>query len=273
MVALATPAVLTVKLALIAPAATVTVPGTVTEPLSLVRLTTAPLAGADPEIVTVAVAEFPPATLPGTIAKLDIVRGLTFSVAVCVPLNVAVIVAEVATFTGTLVAVKVATVKPPETVTVAGTATAGSLLARVTIAPAGGAGPLNVTVPVEDSPPETLVGFKEIDEITNGETFSEAVFIACPYVACMVTAVGPATETVSTVKLAVVPPVAMVTECGTVAAALSLDRVISAPGALAGFARVTVPLADSPPVTLLVFNDIEASDGGVTVSVPVCEEL
>jgi len=73
-----------------------------------------------------------------------------------------VTVVDVAT---TLVLIaNVAPVAPAATVTLEGTlATDVSLLERVTCAPAG-ATPLNVTVPVEEFPPMTLVGFKESEE-------------------------------------------------------------------------------------------------------------
>jgi hypothetical protein len=61
--------------------------------------------------------------------------------------------------------IKVALVAPVETVTLEGTLAAPLSLANVTWAPPAGAGPLKVTVPVEDSePPTTLVGFKVREE-------------------------------------------------------------------------------------------------------------
>ena len=55
--------------------------------------------------------------------------------------------------------VKVPLVTPCAMVMVAGTvATVTSLLDRETLAPPLGAGPLSVTVPVDVTPPETLVG-------------------------------------------------------------------------------------------------------------------
>ena len=60
--------------------------------------------------------------------------------------------------------VNVAPVAPAATVTLVGTlATDVSLLERVTCAPAG-ATPLNVTVPVGEFPPVTLVGLSESEE-------------------------------------------------------------------------------------------------------------
>jgi hypothetical protein len=77
--------VFTVKLALLAPPATVTLAGTVaTEVLLLVRVTTAPPLGAKPLRVTVPVELFPPVTVDGlseTDVRLD---GLTVSVLVLV---------------------------------------------------------------------------------------------------------------------------------------------------------------------------------------------
>ena len=81
--------------------------------------------------------------------------------------------------------VKVALVAPAGTVTLEGTlATAVLLLESVTWAPPAGAGPLRVTVPVEDcKPPTTLVGFSVSDERGGGGegvTVSEAVLLTPP---------------------------------------------------------------------------------------------
>ena len=61
--------------------------------------------------------------------------------------------------------VNVALVAPAATVTLEGTLAAVVLLLEsVTCAPPVGAGPLRVTVPVEEFPPVTLVGFSESEE-------------------------------------------------------------------------------------------------------------
>src|SRR5467141_4536210 len=67
--------------------------------------------------------------------------------------------------TALVVTVNVALVAPAPTVTLDRTlATVVLLLESVTCAPPAGAGPLSVTVPVEEFPPVTLVGFSESEE-------------------------------------------------------------------------------------------------------------
>jgi hypothetical protein len=76
--------------------------------------------------------------------------------------------------------VKVALVAPRGTVTVGGTvATLVLLLDRETSAPSLGAGPLSVTVPVEELPPVTLAGLRLSDERVGagGVTVSTAVWV------------------------------------------------------------------------------------------------
>jgi len=61
--------------------------------------------------------------------------------------------------TALVLTVNVALVAPAATVTLAGTrATVVLLLESATCAPPAGAGPLNVTAPVDEFPPVTLVG-------------------------------------------------------------------------------------------------------------------
>ena len=80
--------------------------------------------------------------------------------------------------------VKAALVLPSGTITLAGTLAASSLLDSVTCAPPAGAGPLSVTVPVEDCvPPVTVVGFKVSEETVGrggGLTVSEADGVTPP---------------------------------------------------------------------------------------------
>src|SRR2546427_10935738 len=77
-------------------------------------------------------------------------------------------VTEVDAATALVLTGNVALVAPSETVTLAGTVAAASLLARETTAPSRGAGALSVTVPVEERPPATLVGLRLSKERTGG---------------------------------------------------------------------------------------------------------
>jgi hypothetical protein len=156
----------TVKVAVVAPDATVTVAGTVATavlPLvSVTRLCAAnPVAGAFSVIVAV---EFvtPPTTLVGTSTIEATCGGLSVSVAVRVtPLRVAVIVTLVVVATLAVVTVNVALVAPTGTVTLAGVVADALLSDKVTTAPPVRAGVSKVTVPVEEPPelpPVTVVG-------------------------------------------------------------------------------------------------------------------
>lgn len=184
--------VFTVKLAVVAPAATVTLAGTRAAPVLLLDSdTTAPPDGAAPRKVTVPVDDcVPPVTAVGLSESEASVAGggaagFTVSIAVLVvPPYAAVIVTAVAALTALVLTVKLAVVAPAATVTLAGSCAAAVLLLDSdTTAPPDGAAPLNVTVPVEDCvPPVTLVGFSvNEDSVTGGVpgfTVSVAVRVA-----------------------------------------------------------------------------------------------
>jgi hypothetical protein len=175
LVAAVTDCVVTVKVALPAPAATVTLAGTfATAVLLLERDTTLPPVGAAPVSVTVPCDELPLVTLAGLRASDERVTaaavGETVSVAVLVTPNDAEIVTGVDAGTEAVVTVKVALVAPAATVTLAGTlATAVLLLESETSAPPDGAAPVRVTVPCEEVPPVTVVGFNDtVDSVEVG---------------------------------------------------------------------------------------------------------
>ena len=116
-----TATVVTLKLVVVAPAATVTLAGTAASALSLTNVTTAPSAGAGPFKVTVPVEEAPPEIPDGLSDSDESTGGSMVSVAVCVAPYVAVIVAEAIASTAVVPTAKLAVVAPAATVTLAGT--------------------------------------------------------------------------------------------------------------------------------------------------------
>jgi hypothetical protein len=77
----------------------------------------------------------------------------------------------------------------------------------------------------------------------------------------MLTLVGVVTDVVVTVKFAVVAPAATVTLASTVAAGESSERVTTAPPLGAAALKVTVPLEEVPPATVVGLSDIADSTG------------
>src|SRR5712692_6293311 len=201
--------------------------------------------------------------------------GVTVSSAVLVtPPKLAEIVAEVDAVTDTVVTVNVALVAPAGTVTLppTGTLTTALLLERVTSAPPVGAVALNVTVATEELPPTTLVGFSAKPDTVRGgggaggETVSRAVLVTPPKEAEMVAEVDAVTDTVLTLNVVLVLPAGMVTLpiAGTLATAvLLLKRVITAPPVGAAALKVTVPVEDAGPTTLVGLSaSVESVTGG-----------
>ncbi len=166
-----------------------------------------------------------------------------------------------------VVIVKVTVVAPSCTVTDGGTvATDVLLLDRDTTAPPLGAGPFNVTVPVEVFPPVTLDGLRERDFNEGGFTVRFEDRVTPPYEPEMFTAVEPDTGVVVIVKVALVAPSGTVTVEGTGATVvLLLDSVTDAPPLGAGPFSVTVPVELFPPVTLDGLRERDDSEVGFTV--------
>ena len=139
----------TVKVAVVAPEATVAVAGTVAVVLFEERFTTTPAVGAFSAIVTVPVTEVPPET-DELLSVRDVGCGIVRARAAVaeLPVTDAVTVADVGAETAEVVAVNVAVEAPAATVTEAGTVTAVLDDASVTACPPAAAAVLRVTVPV-----------------------------------------------------------------------------------------------------------------------------
>jgi hypothetical protein len=162
-VAVGTVTVVTVKVALVAPAEIVTLGGTEATAELLLSETTAPPMGAGPFSATVPIEGVPPVTLAGF--NVSAVRlgpdagGVIVSKALCcTPAYDPEMVLVVVVVTALVFTTKLALVAPPRMVTFAGTIATESLLDRETTTPLPGAALLRVTVPVDGFPPLTLVG-------------------------------------------------------------------------------------------------------------------
>src|SRR5712692_4091659 len=261
-----TDTVVTVNVALVAPAGTVTLPltGTLATALLLDRVTSAPPVGAVALNVTVATEELPPTTLVGFSARPETVRGgggaggVTVSRAEVLPVAiVAVIVTAVDAVTGKAEAVNVALLLPARTVTFTGTVAARVLLLESpTVTPPVGAGAANVTVPTEEAPLATLAGLSvRAESVTGGggaggETVSSTVLVRPPKEAAIVMVVDAVTDVVVTLKLAVVEPAATVTLAGTVATTVLLLERVTAVAAEGAGLMLTVPCKMLPPATV-----------------------
>lgn len=223
------------NVAVVAPARTVTVAGTVALVPLAVRATAWPPVGAGPLIVTVPVEVLPPRTDDGFNERPVTTAGLTVSVAdaLLVP-SAALIEGVAAAATAVVVTWNVADVEPASTVTVAGTVAEGSLDVSVTVVPPVGAMPVSVTVAVDAVPPITDVGLRLTEVTVGARTLKFALAEPPLNVAVNGPAVSVATAVVVTLKDVAVCPAGTVTVAGRVAAALFEVSVITAPPAGAG---------------------------------------
>ena len=165
----------------------------------------------------------------------------------------AVMLALILLLTLVVVMLNVAELAPAGTVTFAGTlAFVGLLLASVTTK-ALAVALSRITVPTELDPPTTVVGFNVKDARAAGAgavTVSVVDLFMPAYVAVMLPTVVELTTEVFTAKFADDALAGTVTELGTDAAGLALAKVTMAPFAGAAPVRLTVPVADWPPVML-----------------------
>ena len=154
-----TAVVVTVNVPVFWLAATVTVAGTLASALLLNRLTTTPPVGAGPAKVTVPVEGLPPMTVAGLSASDWTVVGFTVRVALCVAApSVPFIVAITAADTGVVAMVNPVDLDPVATVTLVGRLALVLLEVKPIASPPVGAGPVRLTVPIDEVPPITDVG-------------------------------------------------------------------------------------------------------------------
>jgi len=257
----------------VAPAATVTVAGTVTHGSELLNVTTAPPKGAGPFTYAQLLDDgVPPTRAAGDSVTIDAPTGFTVRIAcLLTPPYAAEIVTVLAAATLIVVILNCAEVAPAATVTLAGTVADGSELLSVTTAPADRAGPFRETVlEVEGgTPPTKAAGDKVTEDNATGLTVRVAVFVP-PYAAEIVTLVTAATLVVVMLNFADVAPAATVTVAGTVAAAFELVNVTTAPLDGAAPFRYTVFAEEGKPPTNAAGDTLTDDTAiGLTVSVPV----
>jgi len=263
----ATAEVVIANVAVFVPAGTVTMAGTCAAASELVIAMSAPPEGALPVRVIVPVADTPPVTVAGEIAKLKGTGGLIVSAPDLVAPATPVMVATICDATGVVATVKDAVFVPAATTTLVGTDAAAFELESETVKPPAGALPVSVTFPVEATPPVTLVGVR-VTLVSTGVTIvSVAVLVTLSSVPEMCAVVLAETGDVVTVKVLDVAPAGTVTVAGTPAVGSSLASVTTMPPAGAAGEILTVPVEFAPPVTLagLRVTDVSVGPAAKTV--------
>jgi len=180
---LATVPAVAVKLAVVAPAVTVTEAGTVSAALFEESPTEAPPVNAAEDNVTVQVVVAAEATELGEHDRPETAGGggVTVTVAVALPFNVAVTVTVWLLATLPAVAVKFAVVAPAVTVTEAGTVSAALFEERPTADPPVDAARDRVTVQVEVEPDATEFGEQDKPETAGAGGVTVTEVVAVPF--------------------------------------------------------------------------------------------
>lgn len=238
------------------------------------RFTANPPPGAFPLSVTLPVAVCPYPRLAGLKDSRTTTGGPTARVAVwAFPLGrVAVMLALAFALCGDVPVVNVVAVAPPAKLMLAGTvATLVRLLASVAVRPAGGAGPLRVSVPVELMPPVTDAGLNVNDAMAAGFTVKTAVALLEPSVAVRLTFFAAATPAVLPVNVCDELPAGTTTDAGTLTDGSELLSPTVIPPLPAAELSVTAPVDAVPPVTDcgdMLSAVIVTVTAGLTATVP-----
>jgi len=220
-----------------------------------------PALGAGPLNVSVPVDGLPPMTEAGLTLMLTATGGVMVSFADAGD-PAAVILTDVMVETGIVVIVNVPVLAPPATVATVAFADA-SLVPMAIVSPSLGAAALSVIVPTDVTPPKTLTGSSVIS-VTIGAFIVSVAPIFVPETAIL-DVVSAAIEAVSTVNVPVIAPAATLQD-PTVAAVLLLESWNVIPFAGAAESRVSVPVDESPPVTVEGASVILVAAGGLIVS-------
>jgi hypothetical protein len=160
----------------------------------------------------------------------------------------------------------VAVVFPAATVTEFGSETDFELLVSVTFIPPRLATAVRVTVPVEPTPPATVLGETVTDANSGGVIVKMVDLLRAPCDAIIVADCWLATGLVLTTNVAELLPAATVTEAGTETSGLLQLRAIRTPPDPATQLKVAVPTRLVPPTTVVGLTLTDESPAGVIVS-------